>query len=370
MTIISKITREIAAQINSEIEKEQKKRAIPKKLLDTNFKIHISHKKTIENVLESIEDKIIMPILNIEEDDDTKIQRIVELVSSNENIYLHIDKISNIYEKKNVIEKLVTGHDCFDKKELLDNTVLRVNMQDNQGNRVEIISMLNIKLEHKTHNEYRYLTEVSDIDHYYSDFSSIISKIYLLNELYKFLRNNLHIVEYPIIESMEDFDYINVSSDKALNIVSDLKKKYSLNYKIHMDRPSKVKPIVRLIEEDTFNICNNFIIRRNVINSIDFPEDVIHNIDLALRYIKKENKKIENEVKLNYSGYALTYETKRNIPTKTLGKMKENKFLKWFGYVEIDEQCDLNKIIQLEEEFEKYMERINSKNKIVSNFIP
>ena len=49
--------------------------------------------------------------------------------------------------------------------------------------------------------------------------------------------------------------------------------------------------------------------------------------------------------------YAAVWETKKNIPQKVLRAMAESSFNDTFGYVEIDESCDLDKIEELEKEW-------------------
>ena len=54
----------------------------------------------------------------------------------------------------------------------------------------------------------------------------------------------------------------------------------------------------------------------------------------------------------NLSGsYAKTYTTKKNIPKKIQSFMEDNHFLAMFDYVEADEQCDLEKLENLANEF-------------------
>lgn len=51
------------------------------------------------------------------------------------------------------------------------------------------------------------------------------------------------------------------------------------------------------------------------------------------------------------NGSARVFETKRNIPDKYLKAMAESKFNDYFGYVEIDEECNLESIVEIEKEF-------------------
>lgn len=51
------------------------------------------------------------------------------------------------------------------------------------------------------------------------------------------------------------------------------------------------------------------------------------------------------------NGSARVFETKRNIPDKYLKAMAESKFNDYFDYVEIDEECNLESIVEIEKEF-------------------
>lgn len=60
----------------------------------------------------------------------------------------------------------------------------------------------------------------------------------------------------------------------------------------------------------------------------------------------------EKRLKSVSGDYAKTYMTKKNIPKKILDFMENNKFLNMFDYVEADEDCELDKLNKLSDEFE------------------
>lgn len=64
--------------------------------------------------------------------------------------------------------------------------------------------------------------------------------------------------------------------------------------------------------------------------------------DEVHRYIK--------ELRTKSSSYAKSYETKKNIPKKTLLAMETSVLNSYFGYVEFDEMCDLKKAEELSKE--------------------
>lgn len=76
-----------------------------------------------------------------------------------------------------------------------------------------------------------------------------------------------------------------------------------------------------------------------------------------------------NELKRLDSEYAKSYQTKKNIPAKTLASMEESAFNDYFGYVEFDENVDLNKIAVVTEQFvafkETYFPKIDSSDNAI-----
>lgn len=58
------------------------------------------------------------------------------------------------------------------------------------------------------------------------------------------------------------------------------------------------------------------------------------------------------------SEYAKVYQTKKAIPDKVIKAMENSGFNEFFGYVEFDEECDLNSIAEIEKEFRALQEVI------------
>lgn len=71
-----------------------------------------------------------------------------------------------------------------------------------------------------------------------------------------------------------------------------------------------------------------------------------------------------NQLKSLDKEYAKSYQTKKNIPQKTLASMEASSFNDYFGYVEFDEDVDLQKIAIVTEQFvafkETYLPKIDS----------
>lgn len=78
-----------------------------------------------------------------------------------------------------------------------------------------------------------------------------------------------------------------------------------------------------------------------------------------LQMMQKEYLQKKEEAKLNKklsSDYAASFQTKKNIPRKCLQAMSRSGFNRYFGYVEFDEECDLNLIQELYLEYEALMQ--------------
>lgn len=60
---------------------------------------------------------------------------------------------------------------------------------------------------------------------------------------------------------------------------------------------------------------------------------------------------IESGIKAQQGDYATSFITKKHIPAKTREFMEKTRFLNYFGFVEADEDCQLEKLYLLEEEF-------------------
>ncbi len=63
-----------------------------------------------------------------------------------------------------------------------------------------------------------------------------------------------------------------------------------------------------------------------------------------------------NELKVSSADYAKSYQTKKHIPNKVLQAMEKSGFNKYFGYVEFDQDVDLNKVEEIQKEFSAFMD--------------
>lgn len=87
-----------------------------------------------------------------------------------------------------------------------------------------------------------------------------------------------------------------------------------------------------------------------------FLNELIENVFEYEYHYKHMKVTALNELKRLDSDYAKSYQTKKNIPAKTLTSMEESIFNEYFGYVEFDQDVDLNKIAVVAEQFVAFKE--------------
>lgn len=97
-------------------------------------------------------------------------------------------------------------------------------------------------------------------------------------------------------------------------------------------------------------------------------QDSIYGLITRLFYVLHETKSQQAKSLKYYrelsSDYARSYQQKKNIPKKTLQAMQDSVFNRYFGYVEFDETCDLEKLKIITDEFiavkETYLSFVDS----------
>lgn len=118
------------------------------------------------------------------------------------------------------------------------------------------------------------------------------------------------------------------------------------------------------VEEDKLDISGDIVIR----NALYFPLFLLYSHDwralgtcvygdhiaeafCKLRLMEEQSKRQYDEARRLASDYAKVYQTKKNIPDKTVKAMSESALNDWFGYVEFDEDVDLERVHEFEEDF-------------------
>lgn len=115
-------------------------------------------------------------------------------------------------------------------------------------------------------------------------------------------------------------------------------------------------------ENDFFeNISKELFVEILEDNHYTIPTFLKAIIVLSMEEMLRESFDIyqyEERLKSISGDYAKTYMTKKNIPKKTLEFMDNNNFLNMFGFVEADEDCELEKLNKLADEFKNLSEKL------------
>ena len=143
------------------------------------------------------------------------------------------------------------------------------------------------------------------------------------------------------LKLMKDgFEYILKNKDKMANI---LNKEFNFTEDFtaynFIDDLVNIKHMIKVNEDN---------LRVNVFKEQMF---LLNKAALCMVDEAQAIKNYEDNIKSLSSSYATSYMTKKNITKKIQGFMDNNNFLKMFGYVEADVDCDLDKLYQRETEF-------------------
>lgn len=111
-----------------------------------------------------------------------------------------------------------------------------------------------------------------------------------------------------------------------------------------------------LLSSDTFSAKKRVLYENTVVQSPIF-ELIYNHLEYAysqhLNYVQ-----MVKYVKDRESDYATAFKTKKNITKKIQEEMEESPFLKYYKYVELDNDTDINKYLKVFEEYEKVTNKI------------
>lgn len=149
-----------------------------------------------------------------------------------------------------------------------------------------------------------------------------------------------------IYRALAMVELLNISYDYIYsdeNILDNLIEKLSLAIKLDDNAIDEIRnadkeTYIAMATENSFKIP--FLFRSIITLAMEMM------LGEAYNFIE-----LEEQLKNMRSEYAKTYTTKKNIPKKVQAFMEDNLFLEMFGYVEVDELCDLSKLNALSKEF-------------------
>lgn len=224
---------------------------------------------------------------------------------------------------------------------------------------VEAYSLGKQKFTKRYHDGSWYLTRTGRKSARVMDLAVICSEIFLVNSIEQFTFKNQGLYLYKMTEqllerqnySIETFNELPLPTEEgSRKIIIDTMKKYDLlpsdtNLTDDEELNDFGQHFILDVDEESNRIVNYSM---NIIDTM-LPEFLKQTF-----YIKD---KVDREVK-ETSDYARSFQTKKNINKSTLEVMKNNKFLSKYGYVEIDNDVNLQKFHQLEKEFEALTKKI------------
>lgn len=99
---------------------------------------------------------------------------------------------------------------------------------------------------------------------------------------------------------------------------------------------------------------------------VSFNDPLHFVIDAFCAYTKLAKREVQiiKAERASAESYAKSFETKKNIPAKILDKMENSILNERFGYVEYDEQCDMNAIDVVSQQVLSFVEQFFSKQDI------
>lgn len=219
----------------------------------------------------------------------------------------------------------------------------------------------NLKMPKRIHGRTWAMTHQKKYKHeLIVDITKIFTKVFLYNTVENFLIKNQDLYNYKFALDFLQFSsnrkstetgivYVPEELDSRILILNTFKK-YDLVGKDTVFEPS----------EGYDNYGTDILLGYNPeTNSItNFNSSMYHIMLFELInqtvYIKDKVDRAIRET----SDYARSFQTKKHINLKTQEVMKNNTFLQKYGYVELDNDVELDKFKVLEKEFEELSEKI------------
>lgn len=166
----------------------------------------------------------------------------------------------------------------------------------------------------------------------------VVNKIYTGHGEYKGIRVAIHSIATYIAKAM----VFKVVSEY---VFKDEERKELIK--------NKVSQVVEFNEEEFNQLTGESMtetMEDNYGGALNFMKTLVA---LSMEEMLKESFEIyqyEERLESISGDYAKTYMTKKNIPKRTLAFMENNNFLNMFGYVEADEDCEIEKLENLSTE--------------------
>lgn len=250
------------------------------------------------------------------------------------------------------------GNDAF-FKHLMTNKYLGVVVEkhylDFRWKQIKGYSLIKKKIGKKYSGRTWKLNRHSGVEfEYVFELSNLLAEAFVKNSIEKFTLKNRDWLQYAIAKEFSEQVYNGVlylSDDPEYN--SDLK----MQFKKHKLLPEHIKIQAR---ENHFRLYRKVFYLELIdghikdISSHELISLVVPEMMRQMEYIKdKTERKIQQS-----SDYAKAFQTKKHINKKTQEAMEHNAFLNKYGYVELDNDVDLERFNKLQEEFMEFCNHV------------
>lgn len=207
-----------------------------------------------------------------------------------------------------------------------------------------------------------------------SHYKTLIQKLYITRSQFNHFFNYKFSIYYaPQLSSVLDFldlipkevvaeklnDWVKFNSQqfKAKYNGSKNKDIYTTRYP-NLPQDSQSKEFDKVVNQNSLNLIYKAFMRSLANYLMGSPAKNKTMLKVMAEYLYElylddfNITLMEEYDRVQKSDYAKSFETKRNIPTKIQAAMDSTKFLKYgFGFVEFDEQFDLEKLPDIEEQW-------------------
>ena len=181
------------------------------------------------------------------------------------------------------------------------------------------------------------------------DLGVISANVFFVNIMEEFITKNKETYFYIITKDYVDY-MLNKGKRKEVviptNDVGELIKSYINQFELLPDGVEVVE------SEGERGFVDHFLLDDHIVGGklVYIRSEFINN--MMLEFLESTNSlvvKVDQEARM--SSHARAFETKKHINKSTEKAMKNNHFLSKYGYVEIDNDVDLDKFQKLSEEF-------------------
>jgi hypothetical protein len=221
-------------------------------------------------------------------------------------------------------------------------------------------SLLNTKFKKKVHNR-SWKLKYAKLDFQpIVDLTEVLAETVAINTLEKFTRENEDLVKYLTVKTISEMSSLPDCTYLPMD------PSFSEEIRLQMEKMDLLKENVKLYDfldnyQDVYYLTKDAKGFVEQIYHHHFKNLVMPEFLSQMNYARESAK----EQIAQHEGYAKSFETKKHINKRTLEVMNRNAFLQYYGYVELDNQVDLNLFKAIERDFIDFTKKVfvpNSKD--------